>query len=136
MVDIITPNAFGRRAHGLRRRMPDDEQIDHVFAPLVDDRGHRFAGEVIEPAAKQRETFRGEVDYRRPDIDPAVEPRLDGMLVARLHIQQMIGLERAKVRRLQIVSNLLSLIIGNDAEDETCRNRGGQARAERESAEE
>src|ERR1700733_14598645 len=30
-----------------------DEQIDHMFAALIDDRGHRLAGEINWPAAQE-----------------------------------------------------------------------------------
>jgi antitoxin (DNA-binding transcriptional repressor) of toxin-antitoxin stability system len=48
------------------------EQINDMLAPLVHDRGHRLAVDVIKPAAKQREALRGQIDNRRSDVDLAV----------------------------------------------------------------
>src|SRR5882757_3747339 len=66
--------AFG--AGGLR-----DEQVDHMRAPPIDDGADRAGIDIIEPAADQRKTLRGEVDHRRRDVELAVEPRFYRVLV-------------------------------------------------------
>src|SRR5271155_3947288 len=49
-----------------------DEQIDHMLAPAIDDRGHRLAVDVIEPAADQGKALRSQIDDRRRDVELAV----------------------------------------------------------------
>src|SRR5580700_6520597 len=61
-------DAADRGAQGLR-----DEQIDHVLAAAIDDRRDRLAVDVIEPAADQGKTLRGQVDHRRGNFELAVE---------------------------------------------------------------
>ena len=65
-----------------RRRMARDEQIDDMVAAPIDQRGGGLAVDVVEPAADQREALRGQVDHRRRNVELAVEPRLDVVLVA------------------------------------------------------
>ncbi len=77
--------------------MLGDEQIDHVLAPLIDDRGNRLTVDIVEPAAEQRKALRGQVDDRGRDIHSAVEPRLDGMLVAGR--PRFLGGQRPRRRR-------------------------------------
>ena len=62
--DVEPLHLFDFRAGSRRLR---DEQIDHVLAPPIDDRGHRLAVDVVEPPADQREALRGQVDHRRRD---------------------------------------------------------------------
>src|SRR5208337_4741260 len=38
-----------------------DVKIDHVLAPLVDQRRDRLAGEIVQTPARQRKAFRREV---------------------------------------------------------------------------
>src|SRR6516165_12769811 len=94
MAHIIALDAFGHGAGMPCAQLLGDEQIDYVLAPLIDDRGNRLAVDIVEPAAEQRKALRGQVDDRWRYIDPAVEPRLDGMLVAGRHIHQMARLQR------------------------------------------
>lgn len=49
VADII---ALDRLVYRIGPEALRHEQIDHMFAALIDDRGHRLAGDVIEPAAK------------------------------------------------------------------------------------
>ena len=79
-------------------QMLGDEQIDHMFATLIDDRGDRLTVDVIQAPAKKRETFRGQIDDWWRHVDAAVKPRLDGMPVASLDIHQMPGLQRTDMR--------------------------------------
>src|SRR6201994_4012866 len=81
--DIEALHGFhpGRTALGVGG--PGDEQIDDVRAPAIDHGTDRPRIDVIEPAADQRKTLRGEIDHRRWDVELAVEPRLDRMLVGR-----------------------------------------------------
>jgi hypothetical protein len=51
MAHIIALDTLG---HGLGvpcAQMWGDEQIDHVLAPLIDDRGNRLTVDIVEPAA-------------------------------------------------------------------------------------
>src|SRR6516225_5023913 len=77
VAQIIALDAFGHGPGMPCAQMLGDEQIDDVLAPLIDDRGNRLTVDIVEPAAEQRKALRGQVDNRRRDIDPTVEPRLD-----------------------------------------------------------
>src|SRR6478609_4147723 len=68
-------------AAGLRH-----EQIDHVLAPAIDHGADGAGIDIIEPAADQGEALGGEVDYRRRDVELAVEPRFYRVLVSRDHL--------------------------------------------------
>src|ERR1700692_4815627 len=112
-----------------------DKQIHHGLAPAIDDRAHRRPGDVIEPAADQGKTLRGQVDDRRRDVELAVEPRLDGVLVAGFDVGQRTGLQRAQVRRHDVARDLLILVAADDSNDEARRHGGRQRRADSEAAE-
>ena len=45
----------------------------------------------VEPAAGQRVAHILEVRHRRREIGPALEPRLDGVLVGGCNVEQMVG---------------------------------------------
>jgi hypothetical protein len=72
-----------------------DEQIDEMFAPLVDERRDGAMVEIIEAAAGKRESFRGEVIHRRREIELAVEPGFYGVLVGGDYVGQVRGHQRA-----------------------------------------
>src|SRR4029077_15885904 len=124
-------DATDRGAQRLR-----DEEIDHVLAAAIDDRRHRLAVDVIERAADQGESLPGQVDDRRRDVELAVEPRLDGVLVAGFDVGQMSGLQRAQMRRHDVAGDLLILVVMDDGNDETCSHGGRQRGAGGEGAEE
>src|SRR5215469_6299035 len=113
-----------------------NEQIDHVFATLINDRGNGLAVNVIQAPAKESKAFRGQIHDRRSYVDPAVEPRLDGVPIAGLNIHQMTGLQRTDVRRYNFFGDRLVLIPADDREDETGRSRRGKHGAHCKSAEE
>src|SRR5439155_13327973 len=73
------------------------KQIDNVLVALVDERGDRAAGEIIEPPAAQREVLGREILDRRRKIDPPVKPRLDRVAVGGADIFEMAGLQGADV---------------------------------------
>src|SRR5262249_3742263 len=113
-----------------------DEQIDYVFAALIDDRGDGLAVNVIQTPAKKGEAFRGQIDDRRSKVDPAVEPRLDEVTIAGLDLSEMTGLERMNRRRYDFLGYRLLLIPADHCEDEAGRSRRRKHRAHRKSAEE
>src|ERR1700692_4543469 len=92
-------------------------------APLVDDGRHRFPLDVIETASDEREVLRGEIDDRGREVEPAVEPGLDGVLIARLHVDQMVALQRAQMRRYHIAQDALILLATHDEYDQPGRQR-------------
>ena len=72
----------------------------------------RLVAELPEPsAAKKRKALCGQIDHRGGDVDSAVEPRLDGVLVAGFDIHQMTGLQRTDMRRNNFVGDRLRLIV-------------------------
>src|SRR5260370_1218588 len=62
------------------------------------------------PPSGNREALRYQIHDRRRYIDLAVEPRFHHMLVARLHVGQVVSLKRAHVRRHNIAKHPLVLI--------------------------
>ena len=62
VTDIIALDRLRYRAGMLGAQSLRDEQIDHVFSTLIDDRGHRLAIDVIETAAEERKALRRQVD--------------------------------------------------------------------------
>src|SRR6185312_13796698 len=93
----------------------------------IDERGDRLAVDEIEPAPDQPEPLSGEIDDRRRKIEPAVEPRLDGMPVARQHVGQMIRLQRAQMRGDRVAENPSVIISPQDYDRDT--GRGGRSEA-------
>src|SRR3984893_17068700 len=75
------------------------EQVDHMRAPPVDDGASRARIDIIEPAADQRKTLRGEIDHRRRHVELAVEPRFYRVPVGGQHVGEMSGLQGAQMRR-------------------------------------
>src|SRR6266516_8200718 len=118
----LCPVTFG--ANSLR-----DEEIDYMCAASVDDRSDGLAINIIEPPAEQREALCRQVHDRRCDIDLAVEPWFHRMLVARLHVGEVVSLKRAHVRRHNISEHALVLIRSNDGDDEARCHRRGERRA-------
>jgi len=93
-----------------------NEEIDHVCAASIDNRGDGLAVDVVKPSAEQCETLRCQVYDRRCDIDLAVEPWFDCMLVARLDVGEVVGLKRAHMRRHNVAEHALILIRSKDCE--------------------
>ena len=97
-------------------------------APPVDERRGRLAVNVVETATDQREALRGQVDDRRREVDAAVEPRLHRVLVGRQHVGEMVGLQRAQMRRDRLAENAVVLALAQDDQaDAGRRQRRGDA---------
>ena len=79
-----------RRARG---GCASDKQIYQMFTALIDDRRRCLAINIVETATDQRKALRCQVDHRRGQGELAVEPGLDGMLVARFDIGEMAALQ-------------------------------------------
>ena len=90
-----SPGAAPSRATATRAFGRPDVEIDDVLVALIDQRRDRPAAQIVEPAAPQRKSLGGEVLDRRGEIDAAVEPGLDRVLVARRDIFEMAGLHGA-----------------------------------------
>jgi hypothetical protein len=100
-----------------------DEEIDHMRTAAIDDRSDGLAVNIVEPPAEQREALRRQVHDRRCDIELAVEPWFHRMLVARLHVGEVVALKRAHMRRHDLAKHALVLIRSNDGDDEARRKR-------------
>ena len=66
-----------------------------MLVALIDERGDRASGQIVEPAAAQRKPLGGEILHRRGEVEAAVEPGLYRVPVARYDVFQMAGLHRA-----------------------------------------
>ena len=58
-----------------------DEQIDKMLPPLIHKRRHGSIFQIIQAPAYQRESVPGQILDGRREIELAVEPRLDRVLV-------------------------------------------------------
>jgi hypothetical protein len=95
-----------------------DEEIDHMRVAPIDNRRYGLAVNIVEPPAEQREPLRRQVHNRRCDIKLTVEPWFHRMLVARLHIGEVVALKRAHMRRHNVAKHALVRIRSNDGDDE------------------
>ena len=69
-----------------------DEKIDDVLVAMEDQRGHAasaYDNQAVPPT--QGKFLRRQILHRRREIEHAVEPRLDGVLVGRDDIQHVAG---------------------------------------------
>jgi hypothetical protein len=107
-----------------------------MFVALKDERGHAASVQIIKPAADEGKFLGRQVFDRRREIKLAVEPRLDGVLIAGLDIGKMVGLERAQVCGNDFARNLLIRIVAKDGDDKACRHGRRKCRADSEAAEE
>ena len=89
---LIRPMMF--RARTLR-----DEEIDHMRSAPIDDRSDGSPANIVEPPTDQPEALRRQIHDRRRDIDLAAEPWFHGVLVARLHVGEVLALKRAHMCR-------------------------------------
>ena len=60
-----------------------------MLVSLIDERDNSFAVEIIEPATNKRKTARRKVVHVRREIDLAIEPRFDRVLIGRRYIDKM-----------------------------------------------
>src|SRR5262249_32497552 len=75
-----------------------NKEIDHMGPAPVDDRSNGSTVDIVEPAANQREALRRQVHDRRCDVDLAIEPWFHRVLVACLHVGEVVSLKRAHMR--------------------------------------
>src|SRR5438874_3380557 len=78
---------------GIGRGRPDEE-VNEMFAPLVNQRRHRPVIEIIKTATDQRKSFAGKIDHRRRKIELCVQPRFDGVLVGRSDVREVVCHQR------------------------------------------
>ena len=85
------------------------EDIDDVFAARVDEGGDGFPAGDVEASADQWEPLVCEVADRRGEINAAVEPGFDRVLIGGLDISEMAGLQGAKMGIHKRCSHYLSI---------------------------
>ena len=73
------------------------KDIDDMLAAGVDEGGDGSPAGYIEASTKQGEPIAGKVADRRCEIDPAVEPGFDRVLVGGFDVGEMAGLQGAKM---------------------------------------
>src|SRR6266496_3999476 len=95
-----------------------DEEIDHMRTAPINDRSDGLAVDVVEPPTEQREALRCQVHDRRCNVHLAIEPWSHRMLVARLHVGEVVTLKRAHMRRRHVAKHPLVLIRSDDGDDE------------------
>ena len=83
-----------RRSRGIVFGRPDEE-VDDVLVALIDERGDRAPGQVVEPATPQWKTLERRNPSPAGEVEAAVEPGLYRVPVARCDVFQMTGLHRA-----------------------------------------
>src|SRR6185369_8278756 len=62
------------------RRCPNEE-IDGMFALLIDERRDGFVADVIQPTAYEGKSLRRKIFHFGREVQLAIEPRLDGVRV-------------------------------------------------------
>src|SRR5581483_943859 len=90
-----------------------DEDVNEMLVALVNQRGHGAAVQIIQSPTDERKILCREILRVRRKINFAVEPRLDGVLVGRQDIGQMICLKRSDVTGDGIVEQLV--VAGNSS---------------------
>ncbi len=76
-----------------------DKNVDEMLAPLIDQRRDGPIINVVEAPALQFESLLRQIfDWRR-EVELAIEPWLDRVLVGRRNIHQMLGHQRAHMAR-------------------------------------
>ena len=85
------------------------EDVDDVLAASVDESGDGATSCYIEAPTEQWESVVGKVADRRGEIDAAVEPGFDRVLIGGLDIGEMAGLQGAKMGIHKRCSHQLSI---------------------------
>ena len=81
MDEIVTSARQRRRLENTIRRSRNDEQINWMFVPFINERDHGLAVEIIQSSPDQRESVSSEIANFRSEIDFAIEPRLYRVLI-------------------------------------------------------
>src|SRR5260221_11943709 len=63
-----------------------NEEIDHVLAASIDNRGDGLAVDIVDPSAEQHEALRCRIHDRRHYIELSFEPWFHHLLVAPRHV--------------------------------------------------
>src|SRR5665213_897704 len=132
--DVEALEAFGLRRARLGGGGLRHEQVDDMQAAAIDDGADGAGVDVIEPAADQGKTLRGEVDHGRRHVEPAVEPGFYGVLVGRQHVGEVAGLQRAQMRRYDFGFEPLPVVVAQHNGDEAGGGDRGDRRSHRKAA--
>src|SRR5437868_6677364 len=73
---------------------PPNEQVDKMFAPLIDQCRHWPVIEIIKTAADQRKSLLGEIDHGRREVEPCIQPRFYRVLIGGRDVGEMICHQR------------------------------------------
>ena len=90
---VVSLNCLNRNRGGAFPGRGPDEEIDDMQFSAVHQHGDRSILDVVKPAADERETVIRKVHDGRCEIQFTVEPGFHGVLVGRLHIEQMARLQ-------------------------------------------
>ena len=101
---IVTAPRPCRRVGVVARRSGFDKQVNGMFVPPINKRDRSPAMEIIEASALKRKASRRQVTHFRREVDLAIKPGLDCVLVGRNHIHQVSREERANVIGDQLIS--------------------------------
>jgi len=80
MDEVVSAPLRSGRAH-VTATAGQNEQVNRVFVPIVDQRERGAVIEVFETATNERKSVGCEIRHLRGKIDFAVKPRLHGVLV-------------------------------------------------------
>ena len=86
---IVTAPRTCRWVGVVARRSGFDKQVNGMFVPPINKRDHSAAMEIIEASALKRKASRRQVTHFRREVDLAIKPGLDCVLVGRNHIHQV-----------------------------------------------
>ena len=99
-VQCRTWNPRIERASGARTASDASGQTNTLIVcwpRRIDERRGRPPGDVVEPAAGERESEPGEIVDRRGEVQLAEKPRLHGVLIGGPHIKEVLTHQRAHV---------------------------------------
>jgi hypothetical protein len=71
------------------------KEVDVVLTALIDQCRRRMTIDIIQPATNKREAHRSQIPDAWREVQPPIEPGLDGMLVRRWHVFEVIGHQRS-----------------------------------------
>ena len=104
-----------------------------MFVSVINERDHPFAVEIIESATYEREAAERKIVHIRREIDFAIEPGFDRVLVGRRNIDQMGGEKRADMIRNDFVNELIALRWTRHLEKDEAQNSDRECGAGRQS---
>ena len=86
-----------------------NEEVDGVRFVSVDERRCGVPIDIVQPAADERKSLSAQIMHLGREVELAVKPRLDGMLIGGDHVDQMSrSHQRSYVARYNVVRDAIT----------------------------